>query len=195
MEEWLVDVMRETFSLHVCKLETLGYGENPHQRGALYTLPGESKVLGGQVLGGKALSYNNILDLDAAWRTVGLFEEPTVVVVKHLTPCGVASAATAAQAVPLAVACDPGSAYGGVIAVNRTLDKAFVDSLGELFIEAMETPDFTEDAQKLLTEKRKNCRLLRIEGESKPLDFEYRSVRGGLLVQSLDVGDPSNAQW
>jgi len=85
------DALPETFSLHVCKLETLRYGENPHQRGALYTLPGESKVLGGEVLGGKALSYNNILDLDAAWRTVGLFEEPTVVVVKHLTPCGVAS--------------------------------------------------------------------------------------------------------
>jgi len=82
-----------------------------------------------------------------------------------------------------------------VIAVNRTLDKAFVDSLGELFIEAIAAPDFTEDAQKLLTEKRKNCRLLRMEGESKPLDFEYRSVRGGLLVQSLDVGDPSDAQW
>src|SRR5260221_3831969 len=185
----------ETFSLHVCKLETLRYGENPHQRGALYTLPGESKVLGGEVLGGKALSYNNILDLDAAWRTVGLFEEPTVVVVKHLTPCGVASGLTLAEAAPLAVASDPVSAYGGVIAVNRTLDKAFVDSLGELFIEAIAAPDFTEEAQKLLTEKRKNCRLLRMEGESKPLDFEYRSVRGGLLVQSLDVGDPSDAQW
>jgi len=189
------DELPETFSLHVCKLEALRYGENPHQRGALYTLPGEGKVLGGQVLGGKSLSYNNILDLDAAWRTVALFEDATVVVVKHLTPCGIASGATLAEAWPLALASDPISAYGGVIAVNRTVDQAFVEGLAELFVEAIAAPAFTEDAQKMLAAKRKNCRLLQMDGETKPLDFEYRSVRGGLLIQSLDMGDPSDTRW
>jgi phosphoribosylaminoimidazolecarboxamide formyltransferase/IMP cyclohydrolase len=182
-------------SVSVCKVEELRYGENPHQRGALYTAPGDNRVLGGQVLGGKSLSYNNILDLEAAWRTVGLFDEPTVVVVKHLTPCGIASGPTLAQAFPQALASDPVSAYGGVIAVNREIDQAFVNALNDLFIEAIAAPGFTSEAQKSLAEKRKNCRLLSIGADAKTPSYEFRSVQGGLLVQSIDKGDPAETQW
>ncbi len=185
----------EIFSLSVCKVEELRYGENPHQKGALYAVPGDSKVLGGQVLGGKSLSYNNILDLDAAWRTVGLFDAPTVVIVKHLTPCGIASGPSLAQAFPQALVSDPVSAYGGVIAVNREIDQAFVNALGDLFIEAIAAPGFTNEAQKSLTEKRKNCRLLQMDATVTESMVEYRSVRGGLLIQSLDKGDPAETQW
>jgi phosphoribosylaminoimidazolecarboxamide formyltransferase/IMP cyclohydrolase len=189
------DTLPDMFSLSLCKVEELRYGENPHQRGALYTAPGDNRVLGGQVLGGKSLSYNNILDLEAAWRTVGLFETPTVVIVKHLTPCGIASGATLAEAFPKALASDPVSAYGGVIAVNSEIDQAFVTALGDLFVEAIAAPAFTSEAQKMLAEKRKNCRLLSIDPNANAGALEYRSVQGGLLVQSLDKGDPTETQW
>src|SRR5262249_42979657 len=155
------------------------YGENPHQRAAIYaTGASKGKVLGGQVLGGKSLSYNNILDLDAAWNTSKLFDEPTIAIVKHLTPCGIASGPNLADAFPAALASDPVSAYGGVIAVNRTVDQAFVQALGDLFIEAIAAPDFEPEAQEMLASKRKNCRLLCIDPQEPRPMFEVRGVRG-----------------
>ncbi|MBO9309848.1 MAG: bifunctional phosphoribosylaminoimidazolecarboxamide formyltransferase/IMP cyclohydrolase, partial [Chloroflexi bacterium] len=135
----------ERLTLSLERVETLRYGENPHQEGAFYA-PSGVKVLGGTLLGGdKQLSYNNLLDLDAAWRAVELFQQPTVVIVKHASPCGIASAARAEDAFRLALASDPISAFGGVIAVNQLVDTRFVEALGDLFIEAIAAPDFTAE--------------------------------------------------
>lgn len=189
--EFAVDE-RLTLSLEL--VETLRYGENPHQEAAFYA-PSGIGVLGGAVLGGnKQLSYNNLLDLDAAWRAVEPFEQPTVVIVKHMSPCGIASAAKAEVAFRLAHDCDPISAFGGVIAVNRIVDTAFVEALGDLFIEAIAAPNFTAEALDLLQRRRKNCRLVRID-PLPPAEIELRSVRGGILAQTVDRGDPDNTQW
>ncbi len=184
----------ETLSLGLHRVDTLRYGENPHQSAALYTSQADRGPLGGTVLGGKALSYNNLLDLDAAWRALTSFEPPTVVIVKHLTPCGIASGATLTTAFPAALASDPVSAFGGVIAVNGTVDAAFVAALGDLFLEAIAAPEFTPAAQELFAQKRKNCRLLQITS-AEPRGLEFRSVRGGILAQTADLGDPADATW
>ncbi len=182
-------------SIGVSRIGELRYGENPHQHGALYATRADIGPLGGTLLGGKALSYNNLLDLDAAWRAVEQFEKPTVIIVKHLNPCGIATDDTIAKAFPAALASDPVSAFGGVIAVNRRVDEAFVTALGDLFLEAIAAPEFTPKAQETLIEKRKNCRLLHLEPEKNPKRYEFRSIRGGVLAQSLDQGDPADATW
>ncbi|MBC6934278.1 MAG: bifunctional phosphoribosylaminoimidazolecarboxamide formyltransferase/IMP cyclohydrolase PurH [Chloroflexi bacterium] len=177
-------------SLGMQQVEVLRYGENPHQPAAYYSRVARSGPLGGALLGGKQLSYNNILDLDAAWRAVSSFSEPTVVIVKHLNPIGVASALTLAEAYPLALAADEVSAFGGVIAVNRPVDDAFVNALGSLFVEAIAAPGYSSSAQAQLLAVRKNCRLLSVPQPFAGNELEIRSVLGGVLVQSADTGDP-----
>jgi phosphoribosylaminoimidazolecarboxamide formyltransferase/IMP cyclohydrolase len=185
----------ETIQLTLHRIgDTLRYGENPHQSAALYTPEPTQTYLGGTVLGGKQLSYNNILDLDSAWRAVQSFSVPTVVIVKHLNPCGIATGINVAEAFPAALASDPLSAFGGVIAVNEEVTDAFVSALGDLFIEAIVAPGFTESAQHTLNTKRKNCRLVAIPHSAAPT-LEYRSVRDGVLVQTFDGGDPLNTEW
>lgn len=187
-------VVDERLTLSLELVETLRYGENPHQQGAFYAPPGVG-MLGGTLLGGnKQLSYNNLLDLDAAWRALELFEQPSVVIVKHLNPCGIASAASADVAFSLALASDPVSAFGGVIALNQVADAAFVEAMGDLFVEAIAAPHFTPEALDLLQRRRKNCRLLRVD-RLPQTPFELRSVRGGMLVQTVDRGDPAEAMW
>jgi phosphoribosylaminoimidazolecarboxamide formyltransferase/IMP cyclohydrolase len=182
------DLLPERLVLRLYKLADLRYGENPHQRAALYASPGVTGPLGGELLQGKPLSYNNLLDLDAAWRATVAFERPTLVVVKHLSPCGIASAGILADAFPLALAGDPVSAFGGVIAANRTFDGPTARALGDLFIEAIAAPAFTDEAQEVLR-PRKGCRLV-ASGQRAPDETELRSIRGGLLVQECDPGDP-----
>jgi phosphoribosylaminoimidazolecarboxamide formyltransferase/IMP cyclohydrolase len=182
-------------SVGMQQVETLRYGENPHQAAAYYSRMNKTGPLGGMLLGGKQISYNNILDLDAAWRAVNSFSDPTVVIVKHLTPTGIASAATLAEAYPNALASDPVSAYGGVIAVNRTVNDDFVQALGTLFVEAIAAPSFSPTAQALLLNNRKNCRLLQVPQLRGSTDPEIRSVQGGLLVQSSDLGDPEGTTY
>ena len=182
-------------SLGMQKFGELRYGENPHQVAGYYSRKATTGPLGGTVLGGKALSYNNILDLDAAWRTVSSFTEPTVVIVKHLTPCGIATAESITEAFPAALASDPVSAFGGVIAVNRQVDEGFVAALGSLFVEAIAAPGFTYEAQSTLNEKRKNCRLLQIPSLYDGLDLEIRTVHRGFLVQQVDMGDPEGTPF
>lgn len=185
----------EHLSVASTRVEMLRYGENPHQVAAYYTrLPGAGP-LGGAVLGGKQLSYNNILDLDAAWRAVSTYDEPTVVIVKHLNPCGIATSDTIASALPTALASDPVSAYGGVIAVNRPVDEDFYAALGSLFVEAVAAPAFTAAAQEMFAEKRKNCRLLQIPGRVDGTQLELRSVHNGILVQQVDLGDPEGTVY
>lgn len=181
-------------SLGLTRILELRYGENPHQPAGLYAVHPDATPLGGEVLGGKELSYNNLLDLDAAWRAVGMFEKPAVVIVKHLNPTGIAIAERAAEALPLALASDPVSAFGGVIAVNRPVDEALVEALGALFVEAIAAPDFTPTAQQMLGERRRNCRLVR-GPEPAPPPVELRSVVGGYLLQRPDRDDSNSTQW
>jgi phosphoribosylaminoimidazolecarboxamide formyltransferase/IMP cyclohydrolase len=182
-------------SLGMHQVDRLRYGENPHQNAAYYSRGGTKGFLSGSLIAGKQLSYNNILDLDAAWRAASSFNAPTVVIVKHLTPCGIATDATIAQAFPKALESDPVSAYGGVIAVNRQIDEAFVNALGSLFVEAIAAPSFSVSASAILQEKRKNCRLLQIPSSYDGRDLEIRSVFRGFLVQELDLGDPDMVSY
>lgn len=186
----IAEDLPQNLSLGLQKIETLRYGENPHQAGAYFSRRAAAGPLGGTVLGGKQLSYNNILDLDAAWRTVSSFNDPTVVIVKHLTPIGVATAPSLTAAYASALASDPVSAFGGVIAVNRQVDMAFYEALGTLFVEAIVAPSFTTDVQAIFAEKRKNCRLLQVPSAYDGIEFDVRSVHRGFLIQQVDVGDP-----
>lgn len=178
-------------SIGLHQTEVLRYGENPHQCAGYYSRTNGTGPLGGEMVGGqKQLSYNNYLDLDAAWRAVSSFNDPTVVIVKHLTPIGIATADTLAEAYSLALAADPVSAFGSVVAVNREVDAPFVEALGSVFTEAIAAPGFAAVAVDQLGEKRKNCRLVRITRPFDGLDYEVRTVHGGLLVQRVDMGDP-----
>lgn len=183
--------------LSLYPVQTLRYGENPHQSGRLYSYTPNGMPLGGQLLQGKELSYNNILDLDAAWRAASSFAEPTFVIVKHLSPCGIASAPILADAYRLAFAADPISAFGGILASNRPIDADTVQAFGDLFIECLVAPDFTPEALVLLN-KRVNCRLLKIPASAtvaQSIPTEFRSVRGGMLAQDLDIGDPETTEY
>ncbi len=176
-------------SLDLYPVQHLRYGENPHQAARLLSWTPGGRPLGGELLSGKELSYNNLLDLDAAWRAVEGFSEPCACLIKHLSPCGMATATTLAEAVKLARACDPVSAFGGILAVNRPLDADSVAELEELFLEAIAAPAFP-----VALEKRKNCRLLAMGALEEP-PGDYRSVRGGLLWQERDQGDPAETVW
>lgn len=173
----------------------LRYGENPHQAATFYSFTPGGGPLGGELLQGKTLSYTNLLDLDAAWQAVHRFSEPAVVVVKHTSPCGIASAPDVSEALPQAIASDPVSAFGSVIACSRPIEEAFVDGLGELFVECLVAPEFSAKARELL-KARPNLRLLEVTRGESPHEYELRSISGGLLQQSLDRGDPpGNPSW
>jgi phosphoribosylaminoimidazolecarboxamide formyltransferase/IMP cyclohydrolase len=173
----------------------LRYGENPHQHAALYSYTEACQgPLGGKLLQGKELSYNNLLDLDAAWRAVTQYQDPAIVIVKHLSPCGIGSGADLPSAFQAAFASDTTSAFGGVIASNRAIDAATVEAFGKLFIECIIAPGFSEDARERLT-KRKNCRLLEMPDLKVEPEYELRSITRGVLRQSIDRGDPANTEW
>jgi phosphoribosylaminoimidazolecarboxamide formyltransferase/IMP cyclohydrolase len=183
-------------SLGAKQTEIMRYGENPHQAAGYYARPGaKGATLGAERLGGKQLSYNNILDVDAAWRTVSSYDAPSVVIVKHLTPTGIATADHIAAAYHMALASDPVSAFGGIVATNRTVDEEFVEALESIFIEAIAAPGFTTTAQQMLTERRKNCRLLQMAQPYSGNAYEVRSVHQGLLIQQPDMGDPDGTTF
>jgi phosphoribosylaminoimidazolecarboxamide formyltransferase/IMP cyclohydrolase len=181
-------------TLNLYAVSSLRYGENPHQEAALFGYEPGTGPLGGQVLQGKALSYNNILDLDAAWKGAASFERPAICIVKHLSPCGIACADTLDEAFRLALESDPISAFGGVIAANRPFDAATAQALGDLFVECIAAPGFEPGALEGLS-RRKNLRLVDMPGMRIEPSFELRSVNGGLLRQTLDRGDPQPAEW
>jgi phosphoribosylaminoimidazolecarboxamide formyltransferase / IMP cyclohydrolase len=175
-------------------VQTLRYGENPHQSATLFSFEPGAGPLGGKILQGKELSYNNLLDLDAAWKAAAGFEKPTLVIVKHLSPCGIASAPVLADAYRAAFECDPVSAFGGVIASNRPFDGATAQALGDLFVECVAATGFTDDARAVLA-KKKNCRLLDMPDTTIEPRHELRSITRGLLKQDVDLGDPASAEW
>ncbi len=170
--------------------QALRYGENPHQRAAFYR-SGEAQpgVATARQVQGKELSYNNLADTDAAFECVAEFAPPTAVIVKHANPCGVASATTLAAAWDAALACDPASAFGGVVALNGTLDAATAERIAAIFTEVIVAPDATAEARAVLARK-KNLRLLLTGALPDPAAAGHmlRSVAGGLLVQSRDAG-------
>jgi phosphoribosylaminoimidazolecarboxamide formyltransferase/IMP cyclohydrolase len=169
--------------------QTLRYGENPHQHAAFYANGTRPGIATAQQIQGKELSYNNLNDTDAAFECVAEFAAPTVVIVKHANPCGVASAEELTQAWDLALRCDPVSAFGGIIALNRTLDQDLAERISGIFTEVIIAPDATEGARSVLARK-KNLRLLLTGGLPDPAApaLTWRSVAGGLLAQTRDAG-------
>ena len=170
--------------------QTLRYGENPHQKAGFY-LDGTARpgIATARQVQGKELSYNNLNDTDAAFECASEFEAPAVVIVKHANPCGVAQGATLAEAWDLALRCDPVSAFGGIVAVNRRLDVAAAERMAAIFSEVVIAPDADDDAIAVFTRK-KNLRLLLTRGLPDPAapGMVFRSVGGGFLAQSRDAG-------
>jgi len=174
--------------------QALRYGENPHQRAAFYAaiepgVPVRPGVATATQIQGKELSYNNLNDTDAAFELAAEFERPAVAIVKHANPCGVAVAENLATAFGRALACDPVSAFGGIIAVNRPLDAVTVEALGRLFVEVIIAPKVTAEARRLLAGKA-NLRVLEAGGMPDPAaaGMSVRSVAGGYLLQGRDNG-------
>ncbi|GEL22824.1 bifunctional purine biosynthesis protein PurH [Pseudonocardia sulfidoxydans NBRC 16205] len=167
---------------------TLRYGENPHQAAALY-VDGSGGLAGAEQLHGKEMSYNNYVDADAAWRAAHDHGDvPTVAVIKHANPCGIAVGADVAEAHRKAHATDPLSAFGGVIAVNGEVSPEMATQVADIFTEVVVAPAFAPEALEILGRK-KNVRLLRIDGPGRRLGVEQRPISGGLLVQQRDAID------
>ncbi len=172
------------------KAMDLRYGENPHQRAAFYSDLGSTlySVAAAHKLQGKELSFNNILDLDAAWRLATELDDPACVIVKHTNPCGVAKGANLVEAYDRAWACDPASAYGGILAFNRKVDAETAQKIASVFVEAVIAPGFVTAARELLHAK-KNLRVMDMEttGIHKVGGFDLRRVMGGVLAQEWDL--------
>lgn len=172
------------------KKEQMRYGENPHQKAAVYgeALPVYNSLINAEQLNGKQLSYNNINDANGAIELLKEFDETTVVAVKHANPCGVASAPTVLEAYKTAYAADPVSIFGGIVAINDTVDKATAEEMVKIFLEIIIAPDFTEEALEVL-KKKVNLRVLKLKDVAKKNPagvIEFKKVYGGLIVQEAD---------
>src|SRR5512141_2972599 len=168
----------------------LRYGENPHQAAAMYA-DGGAGIAGAEQLHGKELSYNNLVDLDAAWQLIAEFDAPASAIIKHTNPGGCAEGATLAESYRRAFEADPVSAYGGVLAFNRRLDGETAAEIVRTFIEAIAAPGYSEDALRVLRDK-KNLRLLKVAGG--PAETVVKSISGGFLAQTPDVHRLSRAE-
>ncbi len=178
--------------LDLMQVQLNRYGENPHQQGGLYAYAGEEAPF--EVLQGKEMSYNNWLDLDGSWQAAQDFPDPTVAIIKHGNPCGLASGTSLVEAYAKALASDPVSAFGSIISVNRALDAETVQRMADLFVEVIAAPAYDDDALRLLR-KKKNLRILQPTGVQLRT-LSLRSIYGGVLVQELDQSqsdmDPAN---
>jgi phosphoribosylaminoimidazolecarboxamide formyltransferase/IMP cyclohydrolase len=174
----------QTLRLSFNKIMDLRYGENPHQKAAMYGDGSGAGVANGQQLQGKELSYNNIVDLQAAWDLAKEFEEPVCAIIKHTNPCGTATGKTLLEAYKKALECDPVSAFGGVIGVNRPIDAAAAEEMAKLFLEVIAGPSFDEGAVSKFASK-KNLRLVKIVDA--PQKWVLKNVSGGILMQDADV--------
>jgi phosphoribosylaminoimidazolecarboxamide formyltransferase/IMP cyclohydrolase len=173
-----------TLRMSFQKVMDLRYGENPHQKAAMYSDNSGVGVANGRQLQGKELSYNNIVDLQAAWDLAQEFDEPVVAIIKHTNPCGTATGKTLLEAYKKALECDPVSAFGGVIGVNRVIDGAAAEEMAKLFLEVIAAPGFDEEAKSKFSAK-KNLRLVEVV----PSDQKWtlKNVSGGMLVQDADI--------
>ncbi|HET8678619.1 MAG TPA: bifunctional phosphoribosylaminoimidazolecarboxamide formyltransferase/IMP cyclohydrolase [bacterium] len=193
------DLFPDRLTLAFRKQADLRYGENPHQRAASYIASDgagarSGEVLSAEVLGGRALSFNNIADLEAAWGLVRALPRPGVVIVKHMNPCGAALGSDAREAFVRAREGDPVSAFGGVVAANIPVDQAAAEAMAEMFLEAVIAPGFEPEALKVLGAK-KNLRVLSAGEPAAAGGLEFRSVRGGLLLQEADTIGRDESVW
>ena len=184
----------ESLTISLTKISGLRYGENPHQSGALYS---ESSapvgMAGARQLHGRELSYNNLMDADAAWRTASDFPDATVSVVKHANSCGLASRDDIAEAYLKAYEGDTVSAFGGIVAFNRTVTAAAAEAMEPVFYEVVIAPDYEPAALEILQKKR-NLRILAIDKQPETPAYDLRPITGGILVQTADAiaEDPTN---
>ncbi|MFC1495914.1 bifunctional phosphoribosylaminoimidazolecarboxamide formyltransferase/IMP cyclohydrolase [Candidatus Margulisiibacteriota bacterium] len=169
------------------KIQELRYGENPHQKAAFYK---DAKVKYGltkaKQLHGKELSFNNIVDMDAAWSCANYFANPCIAIIKHTNPCGCAQADSLVEAYKRAYASDPVSAFGSIVASNRKIDSATAGEIAKLFVEVVIAPGFDKAALKTLTQK-KNIRIMEVGAMPKQNEYDYKKVSGGFLVQEADT--------
>jgi phosphoribosylaminoimidazolecarboxamide formyltransferase / IMP cyclohydrolase len=173
----------KSLRINLPQAASLRYGENPHQRAALYADGTGLGIANARQLQGKELSYNNLVDLDACWALVEEFSEPMVAIIKHTNPCGAATGSTVLEAYEKALAADPISAFGGVIGINRHVHAPAAAEIARLFVEAIAAPSFTPEALAIFSAK-KNLRL--IEVNSAPLRPTIKQISGGLLMQDAD---------
>jgi phosphoribosylaminoimidazolecarboxamide formyltransferase/IMP cyclohydrolase len=184
------ELLPEQLTVTARRAQLSRYGENPHQRAAFYVAGGAAPgVATARQIQGKALSYNNLADADAALELVCELEAPAAAIIKHANPCGAAVAQDLAEAYAKALACDPTSAFGGIVALNRPLDRAAAERIAEVFTEVVIAPDADDEARAVLAAK-PNLRLLLTGGlaPARPGELRLRSVAGGLLVQERDAG-------
>lgn len=178
----------QALSMQFAKVQDLRYGENPHQQGAFYrdTISVPGAICNYTQLMGKELSYNNIGDSDAAWECVKTFDSPACVIIKHANPCGVGVSDTILSAYKLALATDPTSAFGGIVAFNRELDRATAEAVIQLFVEVVIAPGVSAEAADVLAQK-PNIRLLSVALDAGSNGLDFKRVGGGLLVQTPDT--------
>ncbi|MEF8847602.1 MAG: bifunctional phosphoribosylaminoimidazolecarboxamide formyltransferase/IMP cyclohydrolase [Candidatus Thermoplasmatota archaeon] len=197
---WTDEIFPEKNSLTMRLIKEMRYGENPHLRGAFYKQIPETKepsITNAEKLHGKELSYNNILDGDCAIETIKEFQEPTCVIIKHVTPCGIASADTVLQSWKDAFSTDTYSPFGGIVSFNRKINKKLAEELSKIFLEVIIAPDYTTQALEKLQSK-KNLRLLKLPGLQKEIERKgmiYRSVVGGFLTQDRDIKLKNRDEW
>jgi phosphoribosylaminoimidazolecarboxamide formyltransferase/IMP cyclohydrolase len=180
----LGDGFPPTLRLAFQKTLDLRYGENPHQKAAMYSDGSGKGVANGKQIQGKELSFNNIVDMQAAWDMAQDFNEPVVAIIKHTNPCGTATGKTLLEAYRRALECDPVSAFGGVIGVNRVIDGVAAEEMAKLFLEVIAAPGFDEAAKEKFAAK-KNLRLLQVAASNEK--WALKKVSGGMLVQDADV--------
>lgn len=173
-------------SIELSKVADLRYGENPHQRAALYESEESGGIAKAEQLHGKEMSFNNYVDAEAAWNLVQDFDELAVTIIKHTNPSGVGTGATNIEAYRRALSTDPVSAFGGIVALNQTVDAETAAAINEVFTEVVVAPDFDADALEIFKTK-KNLRVLRVAATENENPFEYKQISGGFLVQSKDV--------
>jgi phosphoribosylaminoimidazolecarboxamide formyltransferase/IMP cyclohydrolase len=178
-------VLPSTLRINMPLAQSLRYGENPHQRAALYSDGSGLGIAGATQLQGKELSFNNLVDLDACWELAQEFDQPAVIIVKHTNPCGAATGHSVLEAYQKALASDPISAYGGVIGINRPVDAEAAAEIAKLFVEAIAAPTFTPEARERFASRR-NLRL--VEVRNAPPRPVIKHVSGGLLLQDADTG-------
>jgi len=197
---WNDEILPQNYTVSMRKIQEMRYGENPHQKGAFYKalpLTQEPCVSNAKQLQGKELSFNNILDANCAIECIKEFNDPSCVIIKHATPCGIASASTLLQTWIDAYATDIYSPFGGIVAFNKKLQKDVAQELSKYFLEVIIAPGFNKDARVIFSEK-KNLRLLELKGlekKSKRNGLDLRSVVGGFLVQERDVWFADQKTW
>jgi phosphoribosylaminoimidazolecarboxamide formyltransferase/IMP cyclohydrolase len=172
--------------ISAARAAVLRYGENPHQKAALYRT-GATGIAGAEQLHGKELSYNNLVDLDAAWQLIQEFKQPAATIIKHTNPCGCAEQETLVEAYKKALEADPISAFGGVLAFNREVDASTAAEVATLFVEAIAAPSYSLEALTILTAK-KNLRLVKVKPIGKP-ELVIKSITGGILAQTADIAE------